>query len=62
VHVLATSGGYDAQAENWEHVSFLPYDLLRHKWQWHLMSMFLLLMKFKMRSPWRGDDLCLTRN
>jgi hypothetical protein len=40
VHVLATSGGYDAQAESWEHVSFLPYDLLRHKWQWHLMTMF----------------------
>ena len=40
VHVLATSGGYDAQAESWEHLSFLPYDLLRHKWQWHLMTMF----------------------
>jgi len=40
VHVLATSGGYDAQDESWEYLSFLPYDLLRHKWQWHLMNMF----------------------
>ena len=39
LHVIATSGGYDAQAESWEHLSFLPYDLLRHKWQWHLMTM-----------------------
>jgi Putative transposase len=37
VHVLATSGGYDAQAESWEHLTFLPYNLLRRKWQWHLM-------------------------
>ena len=39
LHVIATSGGYDAQAESWEHLHFLPYDLLRHKWQWHLMTM-----------------------
>jgi hypothetical protein len=38
VHVIATSGGYDAQTESWEHLSFLPYDLLRRKWQWHLMT------------------------
>jgi hypothetical protein len=38
VHVIATSGGYDAQAQSWEHLSFLPYDLLRRKWQWHLMT------------------------
>jgi hypothetical protein len=39
LHVIATSGGYDAQAESWAHLHFLPYDLLRHKWQWHLMNM-----------------------
>jgi Putative transposase/Transposase zinc-binding domain len=38
VHVIATSGGYDAQTESWEHLTFLPYDLLRRKWQWHLMT------------------------
>jgi len=40
LHLIATSGGYDAAAERWEHWSFLPYELLRHKWQWHLMDTF----------------------
>ncbi len=39
LHLLATSGGYDAQGERWEHINYLPYDLLRRKWQWHLLSM-----------------------
>jgi hypothetical protein len=39
LHVLATSGGYDAQGERWEHLQYLPYDLLRRKWQWHLLTM-----------------------
>ena len=39
LHLLATSGGYDAQGERWEHLQYLPYDLLRHKWQWHLLTM-----------------------
>src|SRR5712692_3168656 len=38
LHVLATSGGYDAQGARWEHLQYLPYDLLRRKWQWHLLS------------------------
>lgn len=37
--VLATSGGYDAQGERWEHLQYLPYDLLRRTWQWHLLTM-----------------------
>src|SRR5437899_149892 len=28
VHLIATSGGYDGVEESWEHVRFLPYDLL----------------------------------
>jgi Putative transposase/Transposase zinc-binding domain len=40
LHVIATSGGYDGVEESWEHLSFLPYELLRHKWQWHLMDTF----------------------
>src|SRR6266446_6982751 len=40
VHLLATSGGYDGVEESWEHVRFLPYDLLHRKWQWHLMDAF----------------------
>jgi len=38
LHLLATSGGYDDQGERWEHLNYLPYDLLRRKWQWHLLS------------------------
>ena len=38
LHVLATSGGYDAQGARWEHLPYLPYDLLRRKWQWYLLS------------------------
>ena len=38
LHVLATSGGYDAQGARWEHLPYLPYDLRRRKWQWHLLS------------------------
>jgi hypothetical protein len=40
LHVIATSGGYDGAQERWEHLSFLPYELLRHKWQWHLLDTF----------------------
>ena len=39
LHVRATSGGYDAQGARWEHLQYLPYDLLRRKWQWHLLTM-----------------------
>ena len=28
LHLLATSGGYDAQGSRWEHLQYLPYDLL----------------------------------
>jgi hypothetical protein len=39
LHVLATSGGYDGLGDRWEHLSYLPYALLRRKWQWHLLTM-----------------------
>jgi hypothetical protein len=38
LHLLATRGGYDAQGACWEHLQYLPYDLLRRKWQWHLLT------------------------
>jgi hypothetical protein len=38
LHLLATSGGYDAPGGRWEHLSYLPYALLRRTWQWHLLS------------------------
>jgi hypothetical protein len=43
--LLATSGGYDAQGERWEHLRYLPYDLLRRKWQWHLLTMLRQTLK-----------------
>src|SRR5712691_5164956 len=39
LHLIATSGGYDAQGACWEHLQYLPYALLRRKWQWHLLTM-----------------------
>jgi hypothetical protein len=45
LHLLATSGGYDAQGERWEHLQFLPYALLRRKWQWHLLTMLRQTLK-----------------
>jgi hypothetical protein len=45
LHLLATSGGYDAQGARWEHLQDLPYDLLRRKWQWHLLTMLRQTLK-----------------
>ena len=39
LHLIATSGGYDGPGERWEHLHYLPYELLRRKWQWHLLSL-----------------------
>src|SRR6266702_4542713 len=39
LHLIATSGGYDAQGARWEHLQYLPYELLRRKWQWQLLRM-----------------------
>ena len=39
LHLIATSGGYDGQGQRWEHLHYLPYELLRRKWQWHLLRM-----------------------
>ena len=45
LHLIATSGGYDGQGTRWEHINYLPYDLLRRKWQWHLLSMVRQTLK-----------------
>jgi hypothetical protein len=45
LHLLATSGGYDAQGERWEHLQYVPYALLRRKWQWHLLTMLRQTLK-----------------
>jgi Putative transposase/Transposase zinc-binding domain len=38
-HLLAPSGGDDARGARWEHLQYLPYALLRRKWQWHLLTL-----------------------
>lgn len=45
LHLIATSGGYDAQGARWEHLQSLPYDLLRRKWQGHLLTMLRHTLK-----------------
>jgi Putative transposase/Transposase zinc-binding domain len=45
LHILATSGGYDAQGACWEHLQYLPYQLLRRQWQWHLLTMLRQTLK-----------------
>ena len=45
LHLLATSGGYDAQGTHWEHLQYLPYALLRRQWQWHLLTMLRQTLK-----------------
>ena len=45
LHLLATSGGYDAEGERWEHLQYLPYDVLRRQWQWHLLTMLRQTLK-----------------
>jgi hypothetical protein len=36
LHIIATSGGWDPQANQWVHLDYLPYPMLRTKWQWSL--------------------------
>ena len=45
LHLIATSGGYDGQGERWEHLHYLPYEFLRRKWQWHLLTMLRKTLK-----------------
>jgi hypothetical protein len=39
LHIISTSGGWDAQAEQWVHLGFLPYPMLHKKWQWYALEM-----------------------
>jgi putative transposase/transposase-like zinc-binding protein len=36
--IMATSGGWEPQAQPWIHRDYVPYALLRKKWQWHLLT------------------------
>jgi hypothetical protein len=39
LHIIATSGGWEQQANQWVHLDYLPYPMLRTKWQWSLLTM-----------------------
>ena len=45
LHIIATSGGWDQQARQWVHLDYIPYSMLRKKWQWHLLTMLRRTVK-----------------
>ena len=59
LHLIATSGGYDGPGERWEHLTYLPYELLRRKWQWHLLTM--LRQTLKTETINQLVDACFTK-
>jgi hypothetical protein len=59
LHCIATSGGWDQQAQQWVHLDYVPYPMLRKKWQWHLLTM--LRQTVKTRETRRLVDACYTR-
>ena len=59
LHLIATSGGYDGPGERWEHLTYLPYELLRRQWQWHLLTM--LRQTLKTETINQLVDACFTK-
>jgi hypothetical protein len=59
LHIIATSGGWDQRANEWMHLDYLPYTLLRKKWQWYLLTM--LRQTLKTQEMKRLVDACYTR-
>jgi hypothetical protein len=59
LHIIATSGGWDRQAQPWIHLDYVPYALLRKKWQWHLLTM--LRQTVKTQEMKRLVDTCYRR-
>jgi putative transposase/transposase-like zinc-binding protein len=59
LHIIATSGGWDRQAQQWVHLDYVPYPLMRKKWQWPLLTM--LRQTVKTSAIRRLVDTCYTR-
>src|SRR5215510_2108147 len=59
LHIIATSGGWAQQAKPWVHLDYVPYPMLRKKWQWHLLTM--LRQTLKTKEIHRLVDACYTR-
>ena len=58
--IIATSGGWDPQARQWVHLEYVPYAMLRTKWQWHLLTMLRQTVKTLAIRRW--VDTCYTRS
>jgi hypothetical protein len=39
LHIMATRGGVETQASAWVHLDYLPYPMVRTKWQWYVLTM-----------------------
>jgi hypothetical protein len=59
LHIIATSGGWDRQGQQWIHLDYVPYPMLRKKWQWYLLTM--LRQTVKTQEIKRLVDACYTR-
>jgi putative transposase/transposase-like zinc-binding protein len=59
LHIIATSGGGDRQGSQWVHLDYVPYRLLRRKWQWHLLTR--LRQPVKTHEMAQLVDACYTR-
>ena len=59
LHCIATSGGWDPKANQWVHLDYLPYPMLRKKWQWSLLTM--LRQTVKTNALDRLVDACYQR-
>jgi hypothetical protein len=59
LHIIATSGGWDREAKPWAHIDYVPYAMLRKKWQWYLLTM--LRQTLKSCEINRLIDICYTR-
>ena len=47
LHIIAASGGWNKETQKWVHLDYLPYEMLRKKWQWHLLTMLKETLKSK---------------
>src|SRR5215467_2385334 len=59
LHCIATSGGWEQEAQPWMHLDYVPYPLLRKKWQWHRLTMLRQTVKTKENQ--RLVDACYRR-
>ena len=59
LHLIATSGGWNQDTNQWVHLDYLPYEMLRKKWQWYLLTM--LRETLKTREINRLVDICYRR-